>query len=1271
MRDPQGRKTEPARSWPQENAGPPLQTMPLTEKQQADIRAAHARGARPNHQASGRVTLPLGKNTYAVLANRKGVSEAGQFYKTHAGASAGTHGLGADSIQRLNNGNNEYLMLRGGKKTLLRSLAPTGAWKYTAAGQRYFTTHELEEYVLHIPVKIETYDGRQRGREREDMLPFSRVGHSVLVSQIGTEAQRRQRAIDEAKATLDVQRSGDTIFDISGERYLLDDSTRAWDITTMATRRDPGAAPGARGTPVTTVTNGRVQDAQQPGQLAQRLGHRGQASQVPFPDDVLPEAWEEHGDRLCVPRQLARLLGYTFEDLCLDLDTFLDPSWRDEGVSSLEIMDFLKDKAIPYHCFAENEHRVYEPSQPQGPKVAWTAHGGHAFFYRHGACLQRHRPHDSTFKLKAEHESTTPPLSEWLLYDGEPAPGHYYCADLRAVRQQMIEAGKVPRLSLKSLGSWAALRYRCTLAIDGRSGWCIIRELSENHELMEAWAESVGVEYRGQGLPGLSQEVFTTLLRCKRRQPTLAQRREILLRQAGKCALCDEVTALEFDHQPPLRQLLAGQPQVFRGLCRPCHAEATEAQGGSVRLESRFNARAWREYVESPRAPPLVFQPEKPGCEEEVSCEIDVIRCRRSALTHPACAEFPVFCALDSVVPAVAGQLCDFSFVTGVRDRRKSPLALLPWVGPMWYARPSVEFLLHHGVISWQDISHSFQATGRVSSEVFRPVLDKMEEAWSEEARELGLPKRSVNCMVGLWAINESSEALSVVSGGIADGAGHWAKQEFSFDETVVHDWIHRVSLLDNSSMRPIHDFVMSTEHVAMANLRFVLARLKVPCTVLDCKTDAFNLKCASQSLAKIKQAVEAVRHKDLHQLLSPGGNLHGVTLFPRKGEEPVFKFRVEGTRLKGRFREPARDATCPAFEARLWADVGQEEAREMVLSGSSLLIIGPPGVGKSYWAASLCSQLVAEGSRVCIIAKTHASCANFSHHLTHFQTDSEGPQVKTADHWAHAFVRRGGCPFDVILIEEASMINSSLWNEIAKAAMLVKQWVVLGDFNQFGAIADTFCGSPVTRSVEDSYLLWDLCKGTRLRMTQNMRSDPQLFEFVLGVVGNPDLPGLLAAARAQFPLRPGPCRYSLAISHATRVLVNRRANLAETTQHSEAVYYNAQPVKGDNAPQSFWCWPGLELIGAGGRCKKGLFLRVVSCSAERITLEGDGGTLTLTPEVAMRCLRLTHCLTYASCQGLSLAGVRLLNTDSPHFGWKHLYVGASRCTSSRLLQVS
>jgi len=145
--------------------------------------------------------------------------------------------------------------------------------------------------------------------------------------------------------------------------------------------------------------------------------------------------------------------------------------------------------------------------------------------------------------------------------------------------------------------------------------------------------------------------------------------------------------------------------------------------------------------------------------------------------------------------------------------------------------------------------------------------------------------------------------------------------------------------------------------------------------------------------------------------------------------------------------------------------------------------------------------------------------------------------------------------------------------------------------------------------------------------------------------------------------------RYSLSVSHATRLEVNRKCNLLHKTLHPEAIKYEAPPRA--EHQQSFWAWPGQELIGAGGRVKKGLFYTVVSCDFKRLVVEGNGETITVSAEHAARCLRLSHCLTYAACQGLSLAGVRLLETNSPHFGWRHLYVGASRCTSAATLEVT
>jgi hypothetical protein len=94
--------------------------------------------------------------------------------------------------------------------------------------------------------------------------------------------------------------------------------------------------------------------------------------------------------------------------------------------------------------------------------------------------------------------------------------------------------------------------------------------------------------------------------------------------------------------------------------------------------------------------------------------------------------------------------------------------------------------------------------------------------------------------------------------------------------------------------------------------------------------------------------------------------------------------------------------------------------------------------------------------------------------------------------------------------------------------------------------------------------------------------------------------------------------------------------------------------------------------VGAGsGPVKKGVFESVATVSEADGTVTLHSG-LSLAGAQAVRTLRLCSAITYASCQGLTLHGVvRLDCTESPHWGIKHLYVGASRCTAHNLLEVA
>ena len=55
------------------------------------------------------------------------------------------------------------------------------------------------------------------------------------------------------------------------------------------------------------------------------------------------------------------------------------------------------------------------------------------------------------------------------------------------------------------------------------------------------------------------------------------------------------------------------------------------------------------------------------------------------------------------------------------------------------------------------------------------------------------------------------------------------------------------------------------------------------------------------------------------------------------------------------------------------------------------------------------------------------------------------------------------------------------------------------------------------------------------------------------------------------------------------------------------------------------------------------------------MSVEESGETLRVAHETVVKRLRLTHCLTHASCQPLSLDGVWQLETDNQRLMWNNL----------------
>ena len=269
--------------------------------------------------------------------------------------------------------------------------------------------------------------------------------------------------------------------------------------------------------------------------------------------------------------------------------------------------------------------------------------------------------------------------------------------------------------------------------------------------------------------------------------------------------------------------------------------------------------------------------------------------------------------------------------------------------------------------------------------------------------------------------------------------------------------------------------------------------------------------------------------------------------------------------------------------------------------------------------------------------------------------------------------IARGKCPDDVLVIDEVSQVDIALWTEIAKVAMLGKQFICLGDFFQFSPIGNSWKSSPIPEDkTEQSHLLRELCPH-RLTLTENKRSDPPLFDWYSSLIPNGrryslPLEEILTEARNAFPVKEGDARWNLVLSHRKRVTINKAMNAKDK---EGGVLIKANVCDGIKLPQDMYLKPGMVLIGCLRGNKpvcNGNFYEVTDVNEETVTLDSD---IILSHAHASKCLRLTYAITYASCQGLSLPGVvRLHDCGGRNFTIKHLFVAMSRCTGADLLQV-
>jgi hypothetical protein len=231
----------------------------------------------------------------------------------------------------------------------------------------------------------------------------------------------------------------------------------------------------------------------------------------------------------------------------------------------------------------------------------------------------------------------------------------------------------------------------------------------------------------------------------------------------------------------------------------------------------------------------------------------DVQSCRKWALE--LCAhDLPMFCVLDQIVERTEPELGDLCFVTA---RYKNCVHQLGYTGPGWAHRIQAEFLLHHGVITWGDVSHTLTATSRYPRDLLAGPLREMEAAWEGSP----LAKLAVNSLIGLLSVDETRSYKLCSSRRNCDAPAGAVKQVFHFaDGEKLYDFNTSDSLLSNVSCRPLHDLALCSETVRVGQMLYCIKQSRA--TPYEVKTDSCLFR--PQKRRKVDLAL---RYCDLHEL--------------------------------------------------------------------------------------------------------------------------------------------------------------------------------------------------------------------------------------------------------------------------------------------------------------------------------------------------------------------------------------------------------------------